>query len=80
MKKEEFERLKAKLKEGMRLCISYRSNWRGGDGRPFDHRKGKEVSGEFEWIEHNGIKLRGRKYPINYKAIKKVIMPSSFHS
>ena len=54
----------------MNLDILYRSNWRGGDGKPFNHKDGKRVGGVFEWIEHKGIKLRGHKYPINYKAIK----------
>ena len=72
MKKIEFDKLKLKLKGNMLLNILYRSNWRGGDGRPFNHRKGKRIQGEFEWIEHDGIVLRGYEYPINYKAIKEV--------
>ncbi len=72
MKLKEFEDIKKSLKIGDKIIINYRSNWRGGDGRPYNHRKGKDIIGEFNSIFHEGILLEGRDYPINYKAIRKV--------
>jgi hypothetical protein len=70
MKREAFEELKKKLKSGDYIEINYRCNWRGGDGRPHDHRKGKTQVGHFNMIFHDGILLREMEFPINYKAIK----------
>ena len=72
MKIKEFEELKKKLKYGDFIEINYRSNWRGGDGRPYNHRNGKDVSGNFAMISHEGVLLQGHEYPINYKAIRKI--------
>ena len=72
MKKADFESLIKTLKEGDKLNILYRSNWRGGDGRPHDHRHGKLVGGTFDQIEREGIKIREMEFPINYKALKEV--------
>jgi len=73
MKKKEFEELKISLKSGDELKIHYRCNWRGGDGRPHNHKPGRFASGKFRLISHEGILLSGREFPINYKAIKSLI-------
>jgi hypothetical protein len=75
MKKEEFEKLKKDNEfviRGTIIEILYRSNWRGGDGKPFNHRNGKKIGGVFEYFTTKGIKIRNSEYPINYKAIKQV--------
>lgn len=72
MREGEFYKLK--LRPGSIIEVTYRSNWRGGDGRPFNHKKGKTLIGKFEYIERKGIKLSNKEFPINYKAIREVVV------
>ncbi len=72
MKKKAFEEISEILCVGDKIKIHYRSNWRGGDGRPHDHSSGKEVGGIFIRIFHDRICCVNNEFGISYKAIKSI--------
>lgn len=80
MKKEEFDKIKKTLKQGDYIDIHYRSNWRGGDGRGFDHRPGKKLSVIFFNVFNDRLCFNGNDFGISYKAIKSIKITERYSS